>query len=331
MEYFSNYSDVKSILKYGVEQTHHTLSVVIPTYHKPIQLKRAIQSAIDQLDVSIDYNIVIIENSEGDVSDVISMLSTLDNTPNIQIVYYQNEKNIGMHPNWNRCFEMADADYALMLHTDDYFLPYCISCAETVIKKNLPALTIGRFSLLPNRQDIIDKIENAKYARDLKCTIYKETYKDILSGIVPVAPTGFLVKKDFFIQSGGFNTKAHSWPADLELCFNYVEKESLYFCTRQLVVKTEGDGNDGSDLKTTVPLVCSIKDVFYDIAKRKNVFFYKMLIGMRLASISRSFHINYDQYLKDLFPRYYLNRYYTRLFLYVRRYYGLKMKLRKSY
>ncbi len=329
MEYFSNFTNVKSILRYGDEQTHHTLSVVIPTYHRPIQLKRAIQSAIDQLNVSIDYNIVIIENSDGDVSDIISMFSTLDNTRNIQIVYYQNEKNIGMHPNWNRCIEMADADYAIMLHTDDFLLPYCIACAETLIKKNLPAVIFERFYLFPNRNDVIHNIENAKYACNLRLNIYKETYKDILLGIVPVAPTGFLVRKDFFIQSGGFNTKAHSWPADLELCLNFVEIGSLYFCKGQLVVKTEGDGNDGSNLKTTIPLIYNIRDVFYDLAARKRVFFFNMLIGMRLASISRSFHINYDQHLKDLFPSCYLNRYYTKLFFYIRRYYQLKMELRK--
>ena len=100
MNYFDKFKDVKSVIRYGGSQTHHVLSVVIPTYKKPVSLKRAIESVLQQKNKSLDFNIVVVENYEGNVSDVISMLTQIENPNCTEIVYYQNEKNIGMHPNW---------------------------------------------------------------------------------------------------------------------------------------------------------------------------------------------------------------------------------------
>lgn len=322
MEYFSKFESIKSVLIKGEVQTHHTLSVVIPTYNKPTALKRAIQSAIDQQDVSIDYNIVVVENYEGEVDEVLSMLSSLSNPHNIQICYYKNEKNIGMHANWNRCFEMADADYAIMLHTDDFFLPLCVHYAEAAIRKGIPVLTINRMSLRHGDTKIDSRIksEEQKQVQELKHSnipFYIEKPIDILVGIVPVAPTGFLANKGVFMSSGGFKTKEHTWPADLELAFNLSREGKLFFCDRYLVVKTEGDGNDGSNLKSTVPLVKYDNELFHQVANNLNIPFRKHIIGMRMAGIIRAFGIDYNPYMYGVFPEYYQNKYWRTLYRYL--------------
>ncbi len=323
MNYFEKFKDIKSVIRYGGSQTHHVLSVVIPTYKKPVSLKRALESVLHQKNKSIDYNIVIVENYEGNVSDIISMLAQLENPNSIEIVYYQNEKNIGMHPNWNRAFELADADYALMLHTDDYLLPQCFDCVSQAITEKIPALIISRLSERVNNEPSYRNVKecmDSQLQSDYKhVNFHIEKYKDVLVGVVPVAPTGFLARKDIFISSGGYNTKAHTWPADLEYAFNLIGLKQLYFCDKPFVVKTEGDDNDGSNLKSTVPLIYNDGEIFMDIARKHHVMFRNQIVCMRLADISKGFRIDYDEYLTGLFPKYYLNSFWSFFYRVIRK------------
>lgn len=306
MNYFEKFKDVKSLLQYGGPLTHHVLSIVIPTYNKVNSLKRAIESALQQNNQTLDYNIIVVDNYEGDNSDVISMLHSINNPRNIEIVYYHNEKNIGMHPNWNRAIEIADSDYVLMLHTDDYLLPQCNDCVIQAIDNNITALLIGRIYQKNDNEEAKRKVlkeqDRQLLAEDPKLKFYKENYKDVLIGSVPVAPTGFLVKKEIFISTGGFNIKAHTWPADLEYSFKLVDKGLLYYCNKSFVVKTSGDGNDGTNIAITVPLVINDIELFREVAKRERIMFANQIIGMRMAAISKSFGIDYNKYLKGVFP-----------------------------
>ena len=332
MNYFDKFKDVKSVIRYGGSQTHHVLSVVIPTYKKPVSLKRAIESVLQQKNKSLDFNIVVVENYEGNVSDVISMLTQIENPNCTEIVYYQNEKNIGMHPNWNRAFELANADYALMVHTDDFLLPQCFYGVEQAIKGDLPAVILNRMSLRTHNdlsyKNVAKEQEKKKKKEIQKVSFYKENCKDVIIGAVPVAPTGFLIKKSVFISSGGYNTKSHTWPADLEYAFNLIDKDILYYCSQPLVVKTEGDGNDGSNLKSTVPLVINDNDVFYDVAKKNNILFANQIIGMRMAAISKVFGIDYDTYLSGVFPKCYLNKVWLIMYKIIRKIYIKKLENR---
>ena len=42
--------------------------------------------------------------------------------PESNIKYYQNEKNIGLFGNWNRCVELSTSKWVAMLHSDDEIL-----------------------------------------------------------------------------------------------------------------------------------------------------------------------------------------------------------------
>lgn len=315
MNYFDKCKNVRSILKYGDEQIHRKLSIVIPTYNNPHSLKRAVECSINQIEPSTDYNVVIVENYQGDISDTITLLSKISNPHHIPVSYYQNEENIGMHENWNRCFELADADYVLMVHTDDYLLPRAVLHAKTAIDLGYKAIYSDRFSSRENdhvtRKKIEDEIELQKKEWSVGLTNYRKVnVYDLLFGSCPLAPTGFMVERALFLTTGGFNTKAHSWPSDYEMAFELERRGSLYVCNKKTVVKCEGNGNDGSNLKVTVPLTIADKEVLVNGLKGKFIPFKSTLINMRIASISRSFRIDYDTYLKGLFPKRYLNRYY---------------------
>ena len=313
MDNFDQFRGIASIQKYGEQQSHYSFSIVIPTYNKPASLKRAVQSALDQLNYSISYNILIVENYEGNVDETVEILSQLDNPNNIPVIYYQNEKNIGMFPNWNRCFELADADYVMMVHTDDYLLPLCVRYIEEAIKRNISALYLNRISLSVNnaktKQKVDEETNLQKKTQVIISTCYhKESYMDILLAIVPVAPTGLMIKKDIFMKSGGFNNKDRNWPTDLEMAIHLVNSDVLYYCDKPLIVKTEGDGNWGNNIDSVIQLMFAVKQVFQNSPCNHYIPFKKQLINMRLAKMSGWYRIDYHPHLEKLFPIICLNR-----------------------
>ena len=48
-----------------------------------------------------------------------------------RISYHKNETNLGMVPNWNRQFELAETDLLTLLHQDDCLLPNYVALMET--------------------------------------------------------------------------------------------------------------------------------------------------------------------------------------------------------
>ena len=92
-------------------------------------------------------------------------------------------------------------------------------------------------------------------------------------------------------------------------------------------MKTEGDGNDGTNITSTLPLIHSIREV---LVENTHIVYplSKVVINMRLASISRSFKLAYDSQIKDLFPRIYLNRYFKGLYARIRQFYWNRLLAR---
>lgn len=115
---FMKNSHIKSI-KIGGELTHHIplVSIMIPTYKRPNLLKDAIQSAVNQINFE-NYEIIVVDNDcDGIFSDQI--LQIIREINSSKIVYYRNESNLGMFGNWNRCIELANSEWMLILSDDD--------------------------------------------------------------------------------------------------------------------------------------------------------------------------------------------------------------------
>ena len=88
------------------------VTIAIPTYNRAGFLKTAIESCLKQT----------YKNTEILVLDG----GSIDNTKQVvesfrdkRIVYYKNEKNIGMMRSWNKCIELSKGKYIIILGDDD--------------------------------------------------------------------------------------------------------------------------------------------------------------------------------------------------------------------
>ncbi|NLO20007.1 MAG: glycosyltransferase, partial [Ignavibacteria bacterium] len=103
------------------------VSVIIPTIGKrPKELKRAIQSVLDQT----YYNIEIIVVNDGGDEKLIDLINSID-AKGSNIVYLRNEKNIKLAATRNVGLKAAQGKYVCYLDDDDFFYPNHI---ETLLR-----------------------------------------------------------------------------------------------------------------------------------------------------------------------------------------------------
>ncbi len=92
------------------------LTIAMPVYERREYFLEALESAINQ---TVKCKIIVVDNcsSHDYFRDICGKKG---------ITYYRNETNIGMNPNFNRCFKLADTEYVMTLQDDDILSPHYV-------------------------------------------------------------------------------------------------------------------------------------------------------------------------------------------------------------
>jgi glycosyltransferase involved in cell wall biosynthesis len=102
-----------------------SVSVLIPTYARPVLLDRALQSVVQQG----QDNIEIIVGDDGNVSDeVIGRYGS-------RVVHLRNRPRLGLPGNVNRLGREAQGEFLAFLMDDDYWLPEFLSRSLDAFEK----------------------------------------------------------------------------------------------------------------------------------------------------------------------------------------------------
>lgn len=97
---------------------NNTVTVLIPTYKRPLKLKRAIESVLAQ--TYADLIVIVFDNaSEDETTDVVNAIMQTDN----RVEYFRHHQNIGMNANFNFAVSKVETPFFTMLTDDDYQLP----------------------------------------------------------------------------------------------------------------------------------------------------------------------------------------------------------------
>lgn len=186
---FRKTAHVSSVcMKERTEHREALVTIAIPTYNDLKGLQRAVNSALSQQNYE-DYNIMIVSNSRFLQSDVQSIIA--DN----RISYYENEDNIGMCGNWNRCIELSQAKWTVMLHDDDCIMPNYL---EEVMKIIAARPDAGMVQTARTYYPLTN-IDNAKLPFE------RFDLLDIFPGGQLHAPTGMLMRTNYIKALGGWN------------------------------------------------------------------------------------------------------------------------------
>lgn len=100
------------------------ISICVTNYNYERFIKETLDSVLSQ--TYTNFEVIIIDNASTDSSmDIIKSY----NDPRIKVS--QNEENIGLYQNLNKCMEKASGELICLLHTDDVYTPNFL---EEVVK-----------------------------------------------------------------------------------------------------------------------------------------------------------------------------------------------------
>lgn len=92
------------------------VTVIIPTFNRPWQLKRAIESVLSQS--FVDFELLVLDDcSDDETRFVVSGFS------DERIVYIRHPSNLGFSGNWTYGVKVAKGEYISILGDDDYYRP----------------------------------------------------------------------------------------------------------------------------------------------------------------------------------------------------------------
>lgn len=225
---FKKYHHVRSTLISGsLSDKKYKYSIVIPTYKRVDTLKDTIDSAVCQ-DYKNDYGIVVVDNNPERNDSTEIYIRTLD-IPNL--LYYKNAENIGMVANWNRCLELSNSTYVIMVHDDDILSPHFITTCEKILDSGLK-VDLLFFQKVYWHQGKEEKPYFSREETSLK--LYRMDYNDfLLKNDCP--PTGMFVSRQKVLDIGGFEVETYP-SADYYFNVKAVRFLRVYFIRKNLFI-----------------------------------------------------------------------------------------------
>ncbi|WP_312612967.1 glycosyltransferase family 2 protein [Oscillibacter sp.] len=238
---FAKTAHVTSTLLWGnPEKTPQPwLTVLIPTYRRPMLLKQAIESVLTQQHTDCCWELLIVDNEpyDGRPNATEALIRKIDDP---RILYYRNSENVLPGDNFNRGILLARGEWVSILHDDDILIrsslrkiKELITSYETV-KKPIGAITAG---YVPFRHDpkkdmiLADIVGLNNYYSSLPTdfSVYKNTLNSSLIsfwfGNLP--SNGSVFNRKAMLEFGGFN-ESNGICADIILLYNMSRKFSVY-------------------------------------------------------------------------------------------------------
>ncbi|HUD83620.1 MAG TPA: glycosyltransferase family 2 protein [Candidatus Saccharimonadales bacterium] len=207
------------------------VSICIPTYNRPNDLRRAVESCLAQ--TFSDFEIVITDNSTNDES---AKMAATWIDPRIR--YYSNEGNIGPIDSTEKCMNLARGKYIKLLMDDDLLKPRCLE----LMVKGMEANPSAGIAMAP--MDLIDEQDRRIYPRFyvFRKMHYRYRYqvgdglidrrrvmKDFLTRDYPcVVPSGIMYRKEALGAPIQLSREA-DFAGDLYVCMKLATMWDFYY------------------------------------------------------------------------------------------------------
>lgn len=238
---FEKQEDVKSVRRYGKYYSKlPQVTIIMPTYKRGDRIYNALMSAINQEGFD-DYQILIVDN-EDNCEEMNQTEETIRKIASDKVIYYRNEKNIGMYGNWNRCLQLAKTEWVCMLHDDDVITKQHLFIMMGIINKCQQIDYLGcRLKMLNKRRGTY-KIENELNVKRIKKSyrIYSINYKDYNLGFGETLFLGSVFRRKKAISIGGFEIEK-TCIEDYFFCVKFSKYFKLFFLDEQLYKHIDED------------------------------------------------------------------------------------------
>ena len=206
------------------------ITVAIPSYNKEKYIARCIDSALVEKDAL--SKIILVDNKSTDKTLEISKRYEQD------ITCHQNERNLGMAKNWDRCIDLCDTEWLMILHADDELLPGAIQYYIDFVKK-YPSVGI----IHANSYSIIEGDISTKSFTEKKQKPFWKAGLEAMECHYGVC-SAVMVRKDVYIQLGYF---IESLSSDAEMWSRIASKYDVGFIEEPTVIYHVSKTSTGFD------------------------------------------------------------------------------------
>jgi glycosyltransferase involved in cell wall biosynthesis len=203
---YQKYKHVKSNLMVKPENIYsngYKYSITIPTFKRPYLLLETIESCIKQSYIKDNWQIVIVDNDPEVNTETETIIKNLKPIPNL--FYYKNEQNIGLYGNWNRCIDLAQGEYMIILSDDDLLKENFLIEMDRLINKK-PVINMIYFCydyFGSNYKGKSNNIYSNIKDKLLRNRIRKLTLLDYFLRTFGFSASGLFFKKALAIKIGG--------------------------------------------------------------------------------------------------------------------------------
>ncbi|GAA2004938.1 glycosyltransferase family A protein [Catenulispora subtropica] len=105
-----------------------TIDIMLPYYGDVALMQTAVRSVIAQSDP--DWRLTVVD--DGREPGVPEWFAALDDP---RVTYQRNERNLGITGNFTKCLHLAEAEYLVMMGTDDVMLPGYVAEVRRIMKE----------------------------------------------------------------------------------------------------------------------------------------------------------------------------------------------------
>lgn len=269
-DYFIKYASVKSYKLFGEYRKKDPLvTIVMPIFNHPLKsFERALRSAINQIDFN-NYQIIVVDNDAEGKNDNISVVRKINSN---KVIYFRNEKNLGMFGNWNRCISLARSEWITFLHSDDMLAKDALKILTTIVIQHPEIDQLASSSVNYSVDSIDDEtVESITQKKSINlCKVKRVRYEKYFDAMA-TSVKGALLKKKCLIEIGGFRDLGDGLGVDDYICMT---KYAFYFKTYYVDVITYLNGygvNETLNLSIWYPEMISNYYMQLCLIKDKNL------------------------------------------------------------
>ena len=197
---FKTWANIPSILIQGepLDKSELTcdLSITIPTYKRAETLRETLESVFGQ-EGNYTYQVIVVDNNPERDDETERMIAHYSMRKDL--LYYKNTENLGMAGNWNRCIELANTKWAIILHDDDLITTDYIKNIVLCLKDEYDGVFIKMRMF--DEGKIIPEIKKTKHLKIKKISILYQYLFPTLG------PSGNALKVSKIKELGGFSNE----------------------------------------------------------------------------------------------------------------------------
>lgn len=217
------------------------ISICIPTYNGSQYIEKCIESCLAQSYRNIEI-IVCDDCSSDSIVNVLNPYLKKD----YRITFYQNEKNLGLVGNWNKCMNYASGEYIKWLFQDDWMDVNAIEEFVEIANKGYDFIVSKRNFILNELATDEDKMYYSKKVKTLEnyfnqdeigCYFPTSKIKDIVVSNIAlnfIAEPSLIFFKRTLIKEVGLYDHLFHQICDLEYNMRLASKVGVYVLNKPL-------------------------------------------------------------------------------------------------